>query len=93
MSSPSPSLPLDAGEVLEREYLEIRAKLLQVGASLDRFDRGDGSVTADPRYDVIRRGLDILRSDAPDKAEQIQLLFSRDYDDDWQENLNMPPAE
>ena len=87
------SLPIDAPEVLNREFLEIRAKLLQVAASLDRLDRGDGSVASDPRFDLLQRGLDILRGDAPDKAEQIQLLFSRDYDFDWQATLDMPAAK
>jgi len=89
MSLP-PSLPIDAPEVLEREFLEIRAKLLQLAASFDRFDRGAGNVDSDPRRDLIRRGLDILQSDATDKAEQIQLLFSREYDDNWQQTLDMP---
>ncbi|REJ65230.1 MAG: hypothetical protein DWQ31_19015 [Planctomycetota bacterium] len=93
MSSPSVSLPLSAAEVLDREFLEIRAKLLQLAASLDRFDRGDGSVAGDERYELIRRGLDILRDASPEKAEQIQRLFSRDYDDNWQANLKMPLAE
>ena len=92
MSQP-PSLPINAPEVLNREFLEIRAKLLQVAASFDRFDRGDGSVASDPRYKLIQRGLDILQSDAADKAEQIQLLFSRDYDDTWQTTLDMPAAQ
>jgi len=87
------TLPIDAQEVLEREFLEIRAKLLQLAASFDRLDRGAGSVVGDARYDLIRRGLEILSSEAPDKAEQLQLLFSRNYDDDWQATLNMPAAK
>lgn len=93
MSVPAPSLPIDAPEILNREFLEIRAKLLQVAASFDRLDRGDGSVASDPRFDLIQRALDILSGDAADKAEQIQLLFSRDYDDSWQKTLDMPAGK
>ena len=80
-------IPLDAPEVLNREFLEIRARLLHIAASLDRMDRADGSAAGDPRLDAIRRALAILASDDGERAEKIQLLFSRDYDADWKSNL------
>ena len=80
-------IPLDAPEVLNREFLEIRARLLHIAASLDRMDRADGSVAGDPRLDAIRRALAILADDDAERAEKIQLLFSRTYDADWQSNL------
>ncbi len=43
--------PLDAPELLEREFLEIRARLLHIASSFDRMDRAEGSVAADPRLD------------------------------------------
>ena len=76
-------IPLDAPEVLNREFLEVRARLLHVAASLDRLDRADGSVLDDPRLDKIRQALNILADGEPDRAEKIQLLFSRPYDADW----------
>ncbi len=76
-------IPLDAPEVLNREFLEIRARLLHVAASLDRLDRADGSVLDDPRLEKIRLALNILADGEPDRAEKIQLLFSRPYDADW----------
>lgn len=95
MSLSDTSLPIDAPEILNREFLEIRAKLLQVAASFDRLDRGDGSVAKDSRYAQLQQALDILRSDRSDtdRAAQIQLLFSHDYDDRWQSTLDMPSAE
>jgi len=33
--------PLAAPEVLNREFLEIRAKILEIPASLDRLDRAE----------------------------------------------------
>jgi len=74
--------PLEAAEVLNREFLEIRARLLQIAASLDRLDRAGGS-PGDPRLDGIRQALAILRADKPDRAEQIQLVFSRPYHAGW----------
>ena len=77
------TVPIHASELLEREFLEVRAKLLQVAATFDRMDRADGSVAGDPRMKGLHQAVDILLSDSPDRAEQIQLLFSRAYEDDW----------
>ena len=83
-------IPLDAPEVLQREFLEIRARLLQVAASLDRLGRADGSVADDPRLAKIHEALAILADGQPDRAERIQLLFSREYDADWQATFKLP---
>jgi hypothetical protein len=76
-------MPLNAPEVLDREFLEVRARLLQVAASLDRLDRAAGSVTGDARLAGIAKALEILATRGPDRAEKIQLIFSRAYDRDW----------
>jgi hypothetical protein len=76
-------IPLDAPEVLNREFLEIRARLLQVAASLDRLDRADGSAQSDERLQKIQHALAILQGSGADRAEQIQLVFSRPYESDW----------
>jgi hypothetical protein len=77
------STPLDAAAVLNREFLEMRARLLHLAASLDRLDRAEGSATDDGRLEKIRQALEILGDDEPDRAEKIQLLFSRPYESDW----------
>ena len=81
------SIPLDAPEVLEREFLGVRARLLEVGATLDRIDRAAGKVERDPRIELIRQALDVLSRPEGERAEQIQLLFSLEYDDGWQERF------
>ena len=43
------SLPLSAAEVLGREFLEIRAKILEIAAAFDRLERAVGDVSDDPR--------------------------------------------
>ena len=77
------STPLDAAEILDREFLEVRAKLLQVGATLDRLSRAANPVADDPRLGKIHQALDVLLADSDNRAEQIQLIFSRAYEPDW----------
>lgn len=80
-------IPLDAPEVLIREFPEIRARLLQLAAALDRMDRADGSPEKDPRRQKIRDALAILLEAGPDRAERMQLLFSLAYDSNWKQEF------
>ena len=81
--------PMRAPDVLDREFLEIRAKLLELAASFDRLDRGEGDVRGDRRMALIRQGLDILGRDESGRAEAIQLLFSREYEEDWRRRFGI----
>jgi hypothetical protein len=81
--------PLTAAEVLNREFLEIRARLLQVAASLDRLDRAAGTVGDDPRLQRINQALEMLNSHETDRAEQIQMIFSRAYSDAWRSDFGL----
>lgn len=83
---------MDAITILEQEYLEIRARLLQVGAALDRIDRADGNAPSDARLKLIRQAIDALSTRSGDRAEQIQLIFSLPYDSQWQQNFKMPKS-
>ncbi len=83
------SLPLTAPAVLNREYLELRAKILELAASFDRLDRATGDVAEDGRMAKLRRGIEIMLSDEPDRAERVQLLFSRSYAEDWRAALKV----
>jgi len=74
---------LPASEVLNRYFLELRCKLLDIAAILDRLDRG-GPLPADPRLEQIRQALRELASTSPGRAERIQLIFSRPYDPQWE---------
>jgi len=76
---------LSASQILEREFLVVRSKLIDLAAALDRMDRAEGSVADDPRIEQIRRSLEILASDALGRAERIQLLFSLPYEEKWRE--------
>jgi len=76
-------------DAFEREFLEVRAKLLQIAASFDRFDRGGESLADDPRMELIRKGLAVLQSDHEDRAEELQLIFSRAYSNAWPSELGV----
>ena len=58
-------------QVLDRELLGIRAKLIELAAALDRIDRAEGSLAGDPRIEKIRRSLNVLLGAAPGRAEQV----------------------
>ena len=87
------SIPMNSQQVLDREYLEIRGKILEVAASLDRLERADGDVTQDPRMALMHQGLQIaLQSNEAhrdSRAKQIQLLFSREYADSWRQDFDL----
>jgi hypothetical protein len=82
-----------ATAVFEQEYLPIRAKLLEVAAALDRIDRADGTLSVDRRRTQVQAAIQVLLRPEDDRAEQIQLIFSRPYEDDWQEKLQMTNDE
>lgn len=81
----------DSLEVLDRDFLEIRAKILEIAASLDRIDRAPArhGEHPDPRLAQVRQALDALGQPGPDRAETIQLIFSLSYDAAWQDALGV----
>ncbi len=82
---------LSAPEVLNREFLEVRCKILDLAAAFDRLDRADGNVADDPRLARLREALSIVLESSSDRAEQVQMIFSRTYEDDWQKTMNVSP--
>ncbi len=88
------SLPMDAAAVLDRHFLEVRARLLEIAATLDRLDRASGESKSDRRYLEIVSAIEFLASQnvdvaAADRAEHLQRLFSRHYDSQWRETMNV----
>ena len=75
--------------LLDREYLPIRAKLLEVAAALDRIQRLSVEELDDRRWEQLQAGIRLLQSDDPERAEQVQLLFSRPYDAQWREDFQV----
>ena len=77
--------PLSAAEVLDREFLAARAKLIQLAATLDRIDRAEGDPADDARLTQIRECFELLAGEATDRAERVQQIFSLPYDENWQQ--------
>jgi hypothetical protein len=83
--------PRNTSEVFDQEFLPMRAKLLEVAAALDRLDRATGSLGKDPRRTQIQQAIQVLLDGDDDRAERIQLIFSRPYDASWRELIDTNP--
>ncbi len=64
-----------SGNPLDKDFLQIRARLIELAAAMDRVDRGGGAA-GDPRLEQIRRSLAIVAGNEPNRAEQVQMEFS-----------------
>ncbi|MCC7290672.1 MAG: hypothetical protein IT449_01270 [Phycisphaerales bacterium] len=72
---------------LDRFFLEMRSRVLDVAAALDRVDaaapqRLDGGAD-DARLTQLRESLRILLECGHDRAERVLLVFSDAYDPAW----------
>ena len=76
---------LSAKEVLDREFLEIRCRVLDIAAALDRVQRGEApeEVRSDPRMAELHEALDVVRDGKLDRATRVQMVFSDAYDESW----------
>ncbi|WP_153557112.1 hypothetical protein [Roseimaritima sediminicola] len=83
------SSPADASTLLDRHFLEVRARLLEVAATLDRLDRAQGDVSGDPRKDQLDRAIAMLADPEAGRAERLQRLFSRAYSEDWRSQMEL----
>lgn len=79
------SSPQTARQILDRHYLEIRSKILDLAASLDRVDRAPdtAAIQDDPRMAKLRSGIEILLEPATNRAAAVQMLFSDAYVANW----------
>ncbi|MFP6762340.1 MAG: hypothetical protein VB858_01940 [Planctomycetaceae bacterium] len=76
---------LKAEQIFDHVFLETRARLLEVAATLDRLERAADAdaVESDFRMEQIRRGIDLIRNESGNRAEQLQIVFSDPYDESW----------
>lgn len=90
-------MPLNAAQTLNRDFLEMRAKVLELAASFDRLDRLDpeGTVWQDPRLGKLLNAIAALAPPAAEpgprdeRAAQVQLIFSRPYEPDWRRKFGV----
>ena len=67
----------DAKTLLELQFHEMRWRLLSLAADFDRLDRAGGlGDLDDERLDQLHRAAEVVFGDEPDRAEQVQLIFS-----------------
>ncbi len=69
---------LTAVAMLDREFLEVRCRLIDIAAALDRMDRAPDhdAIQDDPRLAQLAGAVRILIDDKPDRARRVQLAFS-----------------
>jgi hypothetical protein len=84
----------DAIEVLDRDFLEARCKILEIAAILDRIERAPARHREHPdsRMGNLRQALEATLEPGPGRAETIQCIFSREFDPSWRETMNVAPA-
>lgn len=73
--SQKPTCPLTHEEVLDRYFLEHRAKVLDIAAFLDRLDRCD-TVNKDYRIDALRECVKVLLEENGARTEKILNILS-----------------
>ncbi len=83
-----------ADAILSESFLDVRAKLLEIAATLDRIDHAivEGIPLAGDalaRRERVSEAIRILLTQNPDRAEQLQRLFSREYQADWRTTMNV----
>ena len=82
------STPRDVAEVLDRDFLETRSRILDLAAALDRLERApnkSGDHHPDRRLAQLRQALEALLEPGPGRAETVQRLFSLEYDPAWRD--------
>lgn len=74
-----------ARERLDRGYLELRSRVLDIAAGLDRVERGSDAdaVRADDRLRRLADAMRLVIDGKADRAQRVQLLFSLPYDANW----------
>lgn len=65
---------LSKKELLDLQFIDARARIIDLAAFLDRLDRHDGD--ADIRLDYFRKALSVLGENRPDRAKAVLEVFS-----------------
>ena len=77
MTSEPPPLPLTRSEVVDRYFLEHRAKVLDIAAFLDRVDRAKGGTDGDDfRVRSLRASIALLLDGEGERTKRVLDLLS-----------------
>ncbi|RJP37992.1 MAG: hypothetical protein C4547_05135 [Phycisphaerales bacterium] len=76
---------LTAKQHLDRDFLEMRRRVLDLAAALDRMGSAAGAdaAGADPRAAALKTAVGVLIDGKPDRARRVQMVFSDPYDAGW----------
>lgn len=72
-------VPASRGTIVQMQFLEHRAKVLDLAAFLDRVERAQpapGEPEDDFRMQALRAAIDLLRDGKPDRARRVLELWS-----------------
>jgi hypothetical protein len=61
-------------DLLDLQFIDVRHKLIDLAAFLDRIDRHDGD--GDYRFAALKKALPLLLEDRPDRARAVLESFS-----------------
>ena len=83
-----------AAEVIDEEFLQVRAKLLEVAAFFDRIEVASSVESSEAtssldKLKLLRSACDLLIDEELDKAPRLQTLFSREYNPDWRSEFDI----
>ncbi len=80
------SIPMPAAAVLDRYFLEMRCKVLDVAAALDRIEQATHAQPAmrDSRLVKLRQAISVLLDEQSDRATRVQMIFSDPYEPKWE---------
>ena len=84
----------DATEVLDRDFLETRCKILELAATLDRIDRAPArhGEHPDSRLGQLRQALEALVEPGPGPRRDDPARSSRSNTTPaWRRHLDVPP--
>ncbi len=84
-------MPQTSEQILQQEYLLARAKILELAANARPHRSGWWRRASSPANEALARRLKILTGHATQasRAEQVQLLFSRQYAADWRQTFGV----
>ena len=78
--------PLPATKALDTYFLDVRSKILDVAAAIDRINRGRdvAAIENDPRMSRVRQALGVLLDQTEGRAQRVQQVFSLEYQPAWE---------
>jgi hypothetical protein len=79
MPSRDARVPASRGTIVQMQFLDHRAKVLDIAAFLDRVERAEpaaGEPADDFRMQALRAAIDLLRDGKPERARRVLELWS-----------------